>query len=110
MNEKILKSSPQNKEKLGISNHMNVASLSANNSRFSENNSRLFLQSQYILSQLMGKRLGKASCKKVIESLSGWIKKPFVYHKTQNSNKSWFIKIEYLKIIQIYTFKKQYLH
>ena len=60
----------------------------------------------------MGKRLGKASCKEVIESQSRRIKKkkPFVYHKTQNSNKSWFIKIEYLKIIQIYTFKKQYLH
>ena len=58
----------------------------------------------------MGKRLGKASCKEVIESQSRRIKKTFVYHKTQNSNKSWFIKIEYLKIIQIYTFKKQYLH
>ena len=60
----------------------------------------------------MGKRLGKASCKEVIESQSRRIKKKktFVYHKTQNSNKSWFIKIEYLKIIQIYTFKKQYLH
>ena len=59
----------------------------------------------------MGKRLGKASCKEVTESQSRRIKKKtFVYHKTQNSNKSWFIKIEYLKIIQIYTFKKQYLH
>ena len=63
----------------------------------------------------MGKRLGKASCKEVIESQSRRIKKnkknkTFVYHKNQNSNKSWFIKIEYLKIIQIYTFKKQYLH
>ena len=54
--------------------------------------------------------LARQVTKKVIESLSGRIKKPFVYHKTQNSNKSWFIKIEYLKIIQIYTFKKQYLH
>ena len=58
----------------------------------------------------MGERLGKASCKWVIESQSRRIEKRFVYHKTQNSNKSWFIKIEYLKMIQIYTFKKEYLH
>ena len=42
---------------------------------FRKNNSRLFLQSQYVLWQSMGKRLGKASCKEVIESQSRRIKK-----------------------------------